>query len=109
VSDGPAQEIPGLQRERTSLAWERTGVGFIVAGALLMRVGGTPYHHPRHAPAALAILFGATLIYGAARRYHRHLEGRSTAFAAPQWWIRASGVIAVAFSAAALLIVVIGG
>jgi uncharacterized membrane protein YidH (DUF202 family) len=104
-----AQQPTGLQRERTTLAWERTGVGFIVAAALLLRAGGPPYSHPRHAPAALALLFGGALVYGAARRY-RSLETLSpVSFPAPTWWIRAVGGAAVAFSAAALVIVVIGG
>jgi uncharacterized membrane protein YidH (DUF202 family) len=102
------EEAPGLQRERTALAWDRTGLGFIVAGALLLRIGGSPYHHPRHAPAALAVAFGAALVYGASWRYRRNTLGRSTGLAAPAWWVRTVGIVAVAFSAAALVVVVAG-
>lgn len=42
----PQQEpsVPGLQHERTALAWERTSIAMIVAGVLLARYASTDAH-----------------------------------------------------------------
>jgi uncharacterized membrane protein YidH (DUF202 family) len=63
---GPQRER-GLQRERTALAWDRTGVAFMVVGAFLLRVAGGPYPQLRHLPGAAAIAFGGGLVAGAGR------------------------------------------
>lgn len=63
--DAEAEE--GLQRERTALAWDRTGLAFVLVGAFLFRVVGQPYWHIRHLPAALTVLLGAALVVTAVR------------------------------------------
>lgn len=35
---GPPEEAAGLAEERTALAWTRTGLSFVVAGVLLLRL-----------------------------------------------------------------------
>lgn len=67
MASGPAER--GLQRERTSLAWDRTGVAFMVVGALMLRVGGPPYLHIARVPAILTIILGAGLIVAASRLF----------------------------------------
>lgn len=98
----------GLQRERTALAWERTGLTFVVVGALLLRVGGAPYLHPRHVPGALGIVVGGAMVAGAMRAggtagtpgsvRRRRLVA-----------LRLVGVAAAAVSVAALVVVLLGG
>ena len=34
----PSEELAGLAEERTALAWTRTGLSFVVAGVLLLRL-----------------------------------------------------------------------
>lgn len=51
----------GLQSERTTLAWQRTGLAGGVVALLLLREGLT-----RHAPVALAAAASATLAAGIA-------------------------------------------
>lgn len=65
--DGPVD--PGLQHERTALAWDRTGLSLMVVGALMLRAGQPPYDDLRHLPGWLTIAFGAVLLAWAARGY----------------------------------------
>lgn len=58
---------PGVQLERTQLAWTRTGLGFILNAALVARFAG---HAPAaYALAALLALTGGLLVADARHRY----------------------------------------
>jgi uncharacterized membrane protein YidH (DUF202 family) len=99
-----------LQQERTALAWDRTGVAMIVAGALFVRAGTPPYHELRHAPGMIAMVFGAVLILLAYRRYdwlHARLHAGEPVVS-PLLLI-GTGVVTVLFALAALVLVVFGG
>ena len=99
-----------LQQERTALAWDRTAVAMIVGGALFVRAGQPPYHEVRHAPGLVAIVFGATLIVLASRRYdamRRRLDAGHAA-TSPRL-VLATGLFTVAFAVAALGLVIVGG
>ena len=67
---GPDQVTDdGLQRERTTLAWNRTALIMIVAGALQLRAGGgQPLYQ---VPGALIVALGAWLLARSTGRYHR--------------------------------------
>lgn len=50
------RDLPGLQPERTYLAWERSALGFLASGALLLLRNRGPL------PLARALLAGAALV-----------------------------------------------
>lgn len=60
----------GLQRERTALAWNRTGLSVILAGALLVRANLD--RGLLLVPGFLAAAIGAGLLVLADQRYERH-------------------------------------
>ena len=99
-----------LQQERTALAWDRTGVAMMVAGALFVRAGTPPYHELRHAPGLVAIVFGAGLIFLAYRRYDwLHARLRAGEPVTSPVMVLATGLVTVAFAIAALGLVIFGG
>ena len=65
---------PGLQHERTALAWQHTGLAMLANGALLL-LHHPPGQGPRLAPAALAGLLAA-LTWALGRRRRRVLRER---------------------------------
>lgn len=53
----------GLQVERTELAWERTAIGYLAAGAVpLLRAGG-PLEFARTALAVIAVLLALLVVW----------------------------------------------
>jgi uncharacterized membrane protein YidH (DUF202 family) len=54
---------PGLQAERTRLAWDRTALSFATYGALLL--------HSGHIPGIVVILSGFAVLVAGRRRYRR--------------------------------------
>jgi uncharacterized membrane protein YidH (DUF202 family) len=100
-------ETPGLQHERTALAWDRTGLGFLVFGALLLRSGRPPFHPIRHLPGVAAIALGVGLLAWAASRYRSQMaDGRTTP--APGA-VRLVAAAASVLSVGALVLIVAGG
>lgn len=62
-------ERPGLQPERTLLAWTRTLLTTVVVAALLVRAFGPPVGRPVHLPAVVAALVVLWLFVATDRRY----------------------------------------
>lgn len=100
----------GMQHERTALAWDRTALAMIVGGALFMRAGNPPYHHPRHLPGIVMIGLGTLVLVLAFRRYEsRNAQLRAGRPVAQPGLVRVVGTATVAFCVAALGLVVFGG
>ncbi len=61
----------GLQPERTSLAWNRTGLAVVVNALLVLRAGWSSGRFPLVVVAVvLLVAAGSTVAYGAWRRRH---------------------------------------
>lgn len=93
---------PGLQAERTALAWDRTGLSFGLAGALLVRAGtlGAP---TGQVVGAAALTFGALLLIAGHTRYlQRDRSLREHGIAPGHPLLLATGVAAVLVSLTAL-------
>jgi len=82
-SDLPPRD-PGLQSERTALAWSRTGLAIAVNAVLALR-DGLISDQPALAAAgvALFVLAGVAIAHGAVRR--RQLDARN-GFVPPSSW-----------------------
>lgn len=99
---------PGLQHERTALAWDRTGLALIITGALLVRAGAPPYDDLRHLPGYLAIGFGAVLFWWAARRYEiRRHALRGGASVVRPGLVRVIGITTIALGLLAMTLIVL--
>ena len=60
---------PGLQHERTALAWERTAIASMVAGVLMARYAAAAIHVAVAAVGVAQVVFGAVLLVWSARHY----------------------------------------
>jgi uncharacterized membrane protein YidH (DUF202 family) len=66
---------PGLQPERTSLAWRRTALSVAVGSLVALRVLPESLHHPIwYVPGFLGVLFAAWLWRVSHRRYQYFVE-----------------------------------
>jgi uncharacterized membrane protein YidH (DUF202 family) len=88
----------GLAAERTALAWNRTGMAFIVAGAVLLRM-----FPPQDDPAPGLIGVAMALIGTAAAAFGWRSRDRRAAERAVRRLAVATVVLAVATAASALL------
>lgn len=58
----PPPDRPGLQSERTSLAWDRTAASFVLLGLLLLLRPAESLTAARAASAALALLLAVAVV-----------------------------------------------
>lgn len=63
---------PGLQPERTALAWRRTALAMLVNGALLVRAA-IEARSPAMGTVSVVVVFSALLIFGVGSCRHRTL------------------------------------
>jgi uncharacterized membrane protein YidH (DUF202 family) len=64
-------ELPGLQAERTELSWERSTIGLIASGTVLLLRQAEPVTLGRAALAAAALLLALQVVWFARRRGRR--------------------------------------
>jgi putative membrane protein len=101
---------PGLQQERTMLAWDRTGLALIITGALFVRAGKAPYVAAPHLPGFLAIAMGAIVLATAARRYRGRDRGlRAGGPAARPGMVRLTALVVLVLSIASTVLVLLEG
>ena len=94
---------PGLQHERTALAWERTAIAGMVGGTLLARYAAAALHPAWASIGIAAVSLAAALLVWAGRHYddlHGPLRaGENPAHPAA---VRLVGLGSITFTAAAL-------
>jgi uncharacterized membrane protein YidH (DUF202 family) len=105
----PAQAFDaGLQHERTTLAWERTAVAMMVAGALLARYAAHDAHPWIALIGVAQAVAGAGLLVWAGIGYEaRHHQLRAGEALVHPRAVRVTGVGTVAFTLAALVLAVL--
>ncbi len=101
---GPPPRIadPGLQSERTYLAWQRTGLAFAAAGALLAHAAIHAHNLLAYLPGVFGLAVAAVILLRALLRY------RSIEDAARGRRDAASPRLAVSLAAAAALLGITG-
>lgn len=98
----PRVADPGLQSERTYMAWQRTGLAFAAAGALLVHTAAHLHSVLAYLPGVLGLAIAAVILLRGLLRY------RSIAAAARGQRDAASPWLAMALAAAATLLSVTG-
>jgi uncharacterized membrane protein YidH (DUF202 family) len=98
---------PGVQHERTALAWERTGLATILAGATLARFASTHIHYVLGTVGAVWVALGGVVLFWASWRYEA-LHGPLRAGQSPAHpsMARLVGMSAVGFTGFALVLTV---
>jgi uncharacterized membrane protein YidH (DUF202 family) len=94
----PSADPPGVPRERTSLAWQRSAFGFVTLAGIVLSVAAH-----REAPSLIAVSAALAMAAVAVWRQGRRAYERPEVEAQP----RAVGLVAVATALAALAAAVI--
>ena len=98
---------PGVQHERTALAWERTAIAMMVAGAILGRYASTHGHFVLGTLGVLWVAFGGGVLLWAAGHYEDlHGPLRAGETPAHPTATRIIGVSTVSFTGVALILAV---
>jgi uncharacterized membrane protein YidH (DUF202 family) len=99
---------PGLQHERTALAWERTAIAVMIAGVLLARYAAETVHYTIAFVGVGQVVIGAGLLVWSGRHYEE-LHGPLRAGVSPVHPVAARiiGVATVVFSGFGLLLAVL--
>lgn len=101
---GPRGELPGLQTERTVLAWDRTAFGLLTNGALLL------VHHLREtgtaavAPAGWALLVMVAVAVIGRRRARQLRDGDRGAAAGRELVAVGAGVLVLGVGVLVVLV-----
>ena len=99
---------PGLQQERTALAWERTAIALMVAGTLLARYAADSSRWAAALAGLAAVVVGAAILVWAGVHYvdlrGPIVEGAGVVHPTAT---RLVGLVAIALSGFALLLAVI--
>lgn len=100
---------PGVARERTYIAWQRTGLAFAAVGVLFLHVGHGPWR-PLHAvPGLFGLAAGAVVVALGALRYRPALGApRSGRRIHPPVAILTVACLAVLLGTGGLAIVALG-
>ena len=107
ATTGPWTRDPGLQAERTALAWNRTGLAVLVNALLVLRSGWTGRGAPITALGFVLLLAsGAIIFYGAWRR--RHLQSGLGTLAPSAHAVAAVAAVTLLACAVAIASVVAG-
>lgn len=107
ATNGRPQRVfdPGLQHERTALAWERTAIAAMVAGVLLARYAAETVHYTVATIGVGQVVVGAVILLWAGRHYD-DLHGPLRAGESPvhPTAARIVGLATVAFTGLALVL-----
>lgn len=96
---------PGLQHERTALAWERTAIAVMVAGVLLARYAAETVHFAIASVGVGQVVVGAALLVWSGRHYEDlHGPLRSGASPIHPTAARIVGIATVVFSGFGLVL-----
>jgi uncharacterized membrane protein YidH (DUF202 family) len=109
TTDRPTQVFdPGLQHERTALAWERTAIASMVAGVLFARYAAESLHPAAAVFGVAQVVIGGLVLVWAAQHYD-DLHGPLRAGESPAHptAARIVGFTSVLFTGAALIVAVI--
>ncbi len=99
-------ELPGLQAERTLLSWDRTALGLLANGALLLLRDVQPLGAARLVPAGAALLL-AVLCALAGRRRAKRIGAPTVMVAAPTLEVVGLGATVTVLGLAVLWLLVI--
>jgi uncharacterized membrane protein YidH (DUF202 family) len=97
----PSPERPGVARERTGLAWERSAFGFVALATLVLSVAAH-----REAPGLLILSAALVAVAAAVWREGRRAYARAEVQAHPRALALLAGAAALAALAAAILVLV---